>query len=62
MISHAAITSEDQGEYSIKADFQPMPGVCEPKSVEWRLKDFQVSKPETPFERQYKRKAAVVDQ
>jgi len=62
-VSHAAISQDAPDEYLIKTDFQPMPGVCVPKSQELRFPDdFKPSPAETPFQRQRIQKPAVVDQ
>lgn len=62
MMSGSQITQGPGGGYLIEAQFQPMPGVCEPKHLELRFPDdFHISSPEQPYEHHNNRKPAVVD-
>ncbi len=62
-MSRATIAQSPQGDYSIQAGFEPVPGGCVPKPVELRWPgDFAAAIVEKPFEHHYQRKAAVVDQ
>lgn len=61
-IEHAAITTEGDGQYAIKTNLRPTPGVCEPQNLKLRFPDdFTASTVEKSFEHHFKWKRAVVD-